>query len=170
MYITTYAADAQPWLDMTRLWQHCNNSSLMSKCKHLMDGTVMRKQSSPECWKMTSLESRINVTVKVVEKNVPQKKKSIEHLCQWVDEMIKTCHCTCSRTWDSVCYASLLSPCIILYLVYRKWQRVRENLGSGCILCKINQYPRKQAMSPWWHLKNNEFQSALWNLSSWRQF
>lgn len=47
MYITTYAADAQPPLDPRRLSQHHDNSSLMSKCKHhLMDSTAMRKQSS----------------------------------------------------------------------------------------------------------------------------
>lgn len=55
MYITTYAADAQPPLDMRRLLQHYDNSSLLSKCKHhLMDGTGMRKQSSQVRWKTTS--------------------------------------------------------------------------------------------------------------------
>lgn len=73
-----------------------------------------------------------------------QQQKEHKHLYELVDGMIKIWHCICPRTWDSVCYASLLSSCIILYLVCRKWQRVRENLGS-----KINQYPRKQAMSPW---------------------
>lgn len=70
MYITTYAAHIQqPLLDMRRLWQHYDNSSLMSKCKHhLMDSSAMREQSSPICWKTTLLVSRLNVTAEVVEK------------------------------------------------------------------------------------------------------
>lgn len=34
---------------MTSLRRHHNNSSLMSKCKHLMDGTVMREIENVVC-------------------------------------------------------------------------------------------------------------------------
>lgn len=171
MYITTYTADAQSPPDTRHLLQQYDNSSLMSKCKHqLMDSTAMKKQSSPACWKTTSLASRLNVTAKVVEENV--EKQTFIRFSWWDDHNIW--HRICPRTWDSVCYdgVSLLSSCIILNLVCRKWQCVRENLGSGSLLCKIIQCSRKQKQ---WHpdlrhLKNNEFQSALWNLSLCREF
>ena len=162
MYITTYAADAQPSLDMRRLWH--DNSSLMSKCKHyLMDSSVMRKQSSPNM-----LENDISrVTLECDRKGCGGENKIIQHVrfSWWVDQNMA------SHVFNGVCYdgTSLLSSCIMSELVYRKWRAWGRVLAVGSCYAKHPVLRKTKAMTPWFKPFKN-IMSALWNLSLCRQF
>lgn len=158
----------QPSLDMRRLRRHYDNSSLMSKCKHhLMDSSVMRETLLAQyAGKTTSLMSRFDVTAKDEEKKI-----ITQHFVwfSWWDDQDMASYMF-RETRNSVCYdgASLLSSCIILKLGYRRWQGMRENLGSGVRFTqKIIR--KTKAMTPWFKPFKN-IMSALWNPSSCRQF
>lgn len=101
LYVHNYMQQMHKHRWMTRQWQHHNNSFLMSKCKHLMDGTVMRNKPSPECWK----NDISCVTHECDNKGCGEKwttnnnnKKEHKHLYELVDGMIKIWHCICPRT------------------------------------------------------------------------
>lgn len=165
MYITTYAADAQPSLDMRRLWQHHDNSSLMSKCKHhLMDSSAKRKQSSLSMLENDiSLVSRLNVTAKVVEEE-KKHHTTFVWFCWWDDQIWQ---CLCWGTWDSVCYGGAF-PCYHHASSCRKWHE-----GGSWQWVRITQnhpvFQKTKAMTPWFK-PFKKIMSALWNLSLCRPF
>lgn len=132
LHVHKYTADAEPrWM-----WYDSGNSIYL-KCKLLMDGALMRT---------CMMENDVCCVTLECDSKRGDKFTQIKH-SKVVFKIIKFGVCLTTR--DSVCYTSLLSSCIMLYLVYRKWQNVRGESWQWAHTCKVNRCPRKRAMSPW---------------------
>lgn len=166
MYITTNAADVLPSLDMRVCGSTMMTVFLMSKCKqHLMDSSVVRETVLTQFAGITQLSCHAWMWQQMLWRKI-----IIHLLDSWWDDQdmasdVLREHETVSATTEPPCFhrASYWSWFI-------EHECVRENLGSVSVLRTGIQFSRKQKQ---WHPDLSHLKkimSALWNLSSCRQF